>query len=472
MKKICLLLILLVSCICPSLSQTVLSAHKLELKKPWDSQQLLSATDPGSKQFFVFAADKEKVTVQKYNSAFFYRDSITMTRPERNYSFMAGYSFDQNANPTLYWASENFTKILSTSYNFNDHTTVPKAFAFSFDKETLLNSFTENGVFYILTLVDAEPKLILYAFKGDAPEQHILDFSSFTFENDRGEKIKLPELLEVWPFEKMESISQNTLRSVVAKSKLYMNSSKLVLTFDHNSKYTQLFDIDITSNEIREFKILQPKVRNIAGSNSFYSDGTIYQLRLNEEEMALSAVKVDDNDKSVLYKIGVNDTIDFKNSPLLLQIADQNPVELKTTRKFLHRLAGSNLGVSAYQAPGGLLLTVGGVRNYRSAGNIILGATLGLGMMAEGGSVDTIENVIGPGSVQSVFFESLFDEDFQHLDIEQQPLGTDFLSQFLADNDHISLYNLNGFAGHSVLAYYDPKLKQVILRKFSDGRQN
>lgn len=468
MKKSLSVLVLLLAFV--SYSQTILSSSELELKKPWDDQQLISTKDLKGNYFFVFAADKEKVIAQKYNAAFFLRDSLEIKRPEKKYSFMAGSSLDANSNPTVYWVSEDFTKILAVRYDFDSHASESKVFVFPLENETLLNSFSENGIFHILTLADDDAKLILYTFKGGNPEQHILDFTSFTFENIQGKNIKLNDLLEVWPVEKMEPMAQNTLLQAAAKTKLYVTPAKFIFTFDHNSKYTQIFEVSIDNYAITELKQEQPGLQKAGTANSFYSNGNLYQLKLNEEELALSSLKLHSDNLPIIHRVSETEEITIKNSPLLVQTANEDPFPLKNTRKFLRRIAGSDVGISVYAAPGGVLLTVGGVRNYRSTGNIILGASLGLSLIASGTPVDHLDGWVGSGSRQSVFFEGLFNEKFEHLDKEQKPLATDFISQFLNENEEVGLYTLTPYKLQYVLSYYLPKTKQIILRKFRDGR--
>src|SRR6187402_871600 len=139
-------------------SQTVLSSHYLSLKKPLAKQQFLTAVNSSNQQVFVFAADKEIQTGYRYNSALFYKDSITAERPEQDeYATLSGYSFDAAGNPDIYWASDNYKKILAVHYDFETGQVSNLPYAMDFSAEELINSFSENNIFYLITSEKAKP---------------------------------------------------------------------------------------------------------------------------------------------------------------------------------------------------------------------------------------------------------------------------------------------------------------------------
>ncbi|MBC8643511.1 hypothetical protein H9W95_03800 [Flavobacterium lindanitolerans] len=122
MKKIFLSLFTL-CCVNLSFGQTLLASHPLELKKATSYHQIVNTVNDQN-QVFVFASDKEKLKVLKYNNALFFKDSLSVNRPDKNYTAMAGFSFEDNGNPYLYWSSDDYTKIQSHYFDFNNRTSV------------------------------------------------------------------------------------------------------------------------------------------------------------------------------------------------------------------------------------------------------------------------------------------------------------------------------------------------------------
>lgn len=468
MKRLFLFFAIVISI--PGFCQTLLSSKKVELRKPAEKQQVFACAD-SLNQFYVFASDKEKVTAFKYNPALFIRDSLSSGRPDGAFTFIAGSSISSDGNPFLYWASDDYSKIASVGYHFSRHSTVENSFRFSYDKETFLSSFSEQGVFYLTTVTDDEQKLNLYSFRNGSPERHSIDLSRFGIKSRTGKEAKLADLFADYPPEKMESKALNPLFSVTAKSKIYADGDALWLTLDHLPNLTQVFRISLSDFTVAEFKIQQPEIPDATSSNSYLKKNRLYQIRISDSQFALSSRNLQEPANQRLYQFTENDTIVEKNSPLFVQTADRKPAALKSTKKFLRRLSGCNAGISVYESPQGLLVTSGGIRNVPNTGSIILGATVGVGLVVSGsggGSAYLADDLFDARSIQQVFFESVFDENFAHIPTEQQSLAVDHLSGFLHENARITSHYLVPFQGYYVFAYYDAKAKSVVLRKFSD----
>ena len=112
------------------------------------------------------------------------------------------------------------------------------------------------------------------------------------------------------------------------------------------------------------------------------------------------------------------------------------------------------------------MVTVGGVRNVNSTGDIILGITAGIAVVATGNG-DDLGMFIGDGNLQTTLFEGFFNDNFQHQNTTQNQLAADLISQFLNENK-VSLANAFSFDNYFILSYYDSKNKEIVLRKFED----
>lgn len=157
MKKILFALFVLTT-FTASFGQTILNSHSINLRGSRNNHQILNAVNL-QKEVFSFASDKEKLTVLKYNEALFFKDSLSLNRPDKEYEFIAGYSFENNGNPRVYWASKDFKKVKSIMFDFDSNTSKIDDFQFAFTDESILNIFSENNFFYILTLPKAKDSL-------------------------------------------------------------------------------------------------------------------------------------------------------------------------------------------------------------------------------------------------------------------------------------------------------------------------
>ncbi len=446
--------------------QTVLSSYPLELKKSRAYQQIINAENTKTHEVFVFGTDKENVTILKYNSALFLADTLVMSRPNLDYKILLGYSFDDNATPTLYWSSQDLKHILAVQYDLNAKTTVSLVYELPFLQEFILSQFQTDNGFYIISEKSTAQQLVLYIFKNGKKEQKILDFSSFKFQNQKTEALTLHEILDVFPIETLQTNEFTPLFRGTQKTKLYLLKNRILLTFDHNYKETQLFDIDLNSFSIQEKKIQQPITKTLQSlSNSFFNDNKLYQLSVNEQEIVFEIKDYTSGSSINSFQVSKKDTISFKNSPLFAQIDGQKPSEVKNTFKFLQRLLFLNVGLTVYKTQKEILITIGGTREAQSTA---FDYSIGLNAAMNGNFAFGSDLLINTKPV-NLYFESVLDKNLKHSEKEQEPLAVDFISRFLYEHKEVSLQNTFRFKNYYIFGYYDAKAKQYTMRKFTDG---
>jgi len=461
MKKLLFTLFVLTT-FSASFGQTLLNSHAMKLRGSRNNHQILNAVNL-QKEVFAFVTDKEKVTALKYNRALFFSDSISMNRPEKDFEFMAGYSFENNGNPRIYWASSDFKKIQSVMFDFESNTTKVDNFQFAFTDESILNTFSENNLFFILTLPKKEDQLKIYAFRKGEIYERTIDFSANKFIDEKGKTITFQELIRKNGLELIDTKLLNPLFQSVGKSKMYIEGAKMILTFDSGIQ-TQILQVDLNSFSVTEQVIPQLILVKSGKFNSYFHQNKLYQVKTNAEELALAATDLKSGELVKKYYAETKDTISFRNSPLFSQTGNQKARVMKNTKKFLQRLANTDVGLSVYKTPNATMVTVGGVRSVSSTGGIMIGISAGVAMAATGGDFSSLFN---EESLQSTYFESLFDDKFEHQNKPQGSLATDFIAQFMAEND-LNLQTVFPYKDYFILSYYDSKKKEFVMRKFED----
>ena len=452
MKKIILFLILIQ---CSLLfSQTVLATFPLELKKSKEYKQIVNAENTSTHDVFAFVSDKETLTILKYNSALFLSNQYSLARPDIAYKVLVGYSFNDDGNPTLYWSSQNFSKIMAVQYDLNTKTTVA---VFSYDlpsfNQSIITQFQENNTFYILSQKHFEQKLILYVFKNGKMEEKTLDFGSFKFQNSKNQAITFSKILEVCPIEKIETNQFNPMFKGTQKTKLYVLKNKLLLTFDHNDNETQAFEIDLATFEILKKNIPKTATKNyVSLSNSYYHESKIYQLKVNEEELLFEIKDYKSGETLKSITVPKTENIPFKSSPFWLQLAGDRPKELKNTAKFLNQLVYLEVGLTIYKTPKSILITLGGTGDVQ---------------FTDVGQDNT--NLGFRNVPTTIYFESVFDKKLDHTKQDQEPLAVDFISRFREEHPEATIPSIIRYKNYYIMGYYDTYAKQYTMRKFIDG---
>ena len=465
MKKIAAFLILMQSTL--FFSQTVLATHPLELRKAKTYKQIITAENTNTHELFVFATDKDTLSILKYNNALFLSNQYALARPDIDYIVLAGYSFNDQGNPTLYWSSVDSKKMLAVLYDLGSKTSTTLEYEIPLLKESIISKFQENNTFYILTQKENEQKLVLYVFKNDKKEEKILDFTSFKFQNKNTEVLTLNQVLEVCPIEPIAPNEFNPLFKGTQKTKMYVLKNRLLLTLDHNYKETQTFDVDLTTFKIEEKKFLQPITKKQTGSsNSYYHESKLYQLTINEDELLFDIKDYQTSGNVKSFVVAKTDTIPFKNSPLWIQTNGQKPRELKNTNKFLQRLLFLDVGLTVYKTPKAIMITLGGTNDGINNQNDL---SLGLNAAFSGNFVEVAFDLLNNSGPTTVYFESAFDKKLQNNKPEQDPIAVDFISLFVQEHDEVTLANTFRYKNYYILGYYDNYAKQYTMRKFTDG---
>ena len=456
MKKLLIFLLLMYKSVL--LSQTVLASYPLEFKRYDQKNTILNVEDTTTHDVFVFAANTQSLTILKYNSALFLKDEFTLSITNLEDKSIIGYSFSEDGNPTLYWASNDFTDLFVIKYYLETKTQKVLKFKFPSSSEYVVAKFQNNNLFYLLSKDITQNALTTYVFKNGIVEERVFDFSNFTFQNKRAQAQTFTQIIKENPIIKIDPNDYTPLDKASRKSKIYLENDRLILTLDHNPKETQIFELNLDSNDITEKKIIQADIKSPRKiSNSFYYEKKLYQVNASDSELLLDIKKYDSGELIKNIRVTKEDTIRFKTSPLFIQQGgDRRPRELKNTKKFLQHLAGLDIGISVYDSGENTFMTLGGTPKATGAYYTVFNDAFAWDYLP-------IYND------ETVFFESALNDASEFVPKNPQPLALDNLYYYLEKSKKASLENILKYQDYYILGYYDSGLKQYIMRKFTDG---
>ncbi len=467
MKKIVFLFLLLYKS--ALFSQTILASYPLDLKESKGFNEILNIENEQTHEVFALISDNENLTILKYSSSLFLSDKFITPLKNTNYKSLVGYSFSDDGNPTFYWASIDYSTILAVKFYFETKTTRTVNFQYPSSSQYVAAEFQQNNCYNILSKDFSEQTLALYSFKNGAVEEKLFDFSGFHFQDKNGKLQSFNKIIRENPIEKMEQGDYNPLYESTAKSKLYVQSNRMILTLDYNPKKTQVFELNLDTEEIKEKNFAQSvseKPKKL--SNSFLQDDKLYQISANEDELLLDVKDYNSDQSLKSIKVSKTDTIHFKISPLIIQREGQKQSELKTTKKFLKHLSYLDLGLSVFKNKQNTYITLGGTPNMNE--NNVPYYSNGF-FDSEMEQMFAQFNSVGINThSETVYFESVFDSNYTFVNQEKlEPLALDNIYHFLNMNQNASLNNILKFKDFYILGYYDRASKQYVMRKFKDG---
>lgn len=462
MKK-SLFLLLFISVIGSSTAQTILNQFPLELTKSSSFFQVFNAQNQEN-EYFAFVADKEKVTVLKYNSALFFKDSLSVSRPDNSLDFMAGVTFSKDGNPNLYWSSKNYETLKLIHFDFNNRMTSDLVYENNFARKKIIDVFVAKNAFTIVSITP-ENTLKFTIFSNIGKSEYAVSFHQESDSNLKPDADILVNSILNKGITVIEARQFNPLFLAAAKVKRYLKKEHYVLSFDSETA-TTLFTVNLKDFSSQKEVFTYEKTSEDSGSNSFLNLDMLYQITIDSESIALSGIDLQTKNTVGKYQAIAKRDIDFKNSPLYLQAENGRTREFRKTAKFLSKIDYESVGLSVYSTPNYDLFTIGGVKQVASGGNIALGVGLAIGGAIGGASVDA-GDFMQNDNLQSLYFESFFDAQFKHLKVPFRPLYIDALGTFL--NTHRpSVQNTCLYQNYLILNYYDSKTKQFVMRKFED----
>lgn len=278
-------------------AQTLLNRFPIELKESGSYYQILNGENQQN-DYFAFIAEKQKITVLKYNSALFFTDSLSVPRTYKDLDLMAGVSFSEDGNPNLYLTSKEYETVKSIHFDFKNRTISDLNYKNEFKNERVVDLFSANNSMHITSTSDND-KLKFTVFSPQGRKEHFVSLKSTSSDENSGEISFTSTLLENEIFA-VDSRLFSPLYVGVSKVKRYL-SEKVALTFDDKLQ-TTIFEINLDDFSVVKIQFPYEKLEGESKSNSFLNQGILYQLTANSKVLSLSGFDFETKEKITSYQ--------------------------------------------------------------------------------------------------------------------------------------------------------------------------
>ncbi|MFH6945621.1 hypothetical protein ACHRV5_07665 [Flavobacterium sp. FlaQc-52] len=468
-----------------SFSQDIVSSTPLTLKK---NLNIFPSVNNDTKEVTLFLSDKTNVKAIQLNEKMQITDSISTAKPDaKKYDFMIGYNRSSN-NTRLFWSSDDYKNIFAQLYDFTSRKITTKEYTLALKNEKVLQKFSENDNFYILTVLKNSNSLKLHIFdkQGNYIEK-VIDLEGFHFFKSKYVKSDLYGVLEQnllpaeAPFSLQNINTENpvSLNDSSKKRKCYFSKNQLVITIDLNVNFTQVIVIDLEKYSAVEKIIKSPPISDISSSgfsiyinsNSFYFDHKIYQTKSSSDILHFT---INDLDGNLLqqYTATEDKPIEFKNSEISQEGNEffGGKKTLETSSQFIRKTTNLNSALACYRLGDTTLITFGGVSagSQQSGGQSVMNQFGFIGSLIGSFAFNpTMESFNAYSNRKVVKMEGLFDKEGKHVKGDLQPLAFDKIRTFLDKDNDVSSQTLFKTDAY-YFGYYDTKTKEYIIRKFVD----
>lgn len=449
-KKITIFASLLLSS--SSFSQTLVGSISLDLKKGTNVFQIVNEK---TKQTTLFLSDNKIVKAIQLNDKMQVLDSMTAQRPNSKYSKMIGACGDK-LNPMLFWSSSNDKEILTQKFKISEHITSEQKYDLTFKGEKVIQEFSLNDNFYIISVIKNTNTLKFYVFNEKEKIEKIIDLNSYNFLDSDIKKTTFYNVLlenfygrqESYSIEKITSESPISLALSYKKRKVYLENNKLTFTFDNNSLYTQLIIVDLESFIATEKMIKKPDLIvdvslgvNLLESNSFLFEDKLFQIKSSPDLIKFSIKDLDNKilNENTIYR---EKPISFGNSEIFLENGSSKNKKNIENSKFIRKVNNQSPAISCYKQDDNILVTIGSVSpvQQQMSSGMMAGAMFGVAgvLLASALSSPTMENFNAYANREVTYVNCLFDQTGKHVVGSVRPLAFEKIRIFLENNPTVS----------------------------------
>ncbi len=270
---------------------------------------------------------------------------------------------------------------------------------------------------------------------------------------------------------KIDEAGLPDIQSVSAKNKVYLIHDKLFLIMNRNQGNTIVYAFDLYNKTV-SYRLIENEQNKVQGDyvdNSYLLNGKLYFISATDEALHVSISDFYNGTRLKYFEVKKEDTIDFKNTPVLQEgkaLYFNNTKELTKTKQLLRKMISGNAAIAALNDSMGTAVTLGSNKEEQQMG------TPGYGF----GSASTTTTIGGNGMgnfskgtwTKAVRFRMLVDSvTFQHIPGDMEPSINDRIDEFSHDiKIPEQAENLLFQDGRYIYIYYDKKKQSLVLQQF------
>ncbi len=430
------------------------------------------------------------------NSNYEEKSKVATKTISSKYDQIIGYNITGNTY-SVFFSNSRHTKFGVQVFDFENKTSKINIIDFKIKGEIYLESINYNNKLLVLTITRNSSDLNIYTFDQNAFKKKTLSLKELEYKNDKNQRYSINafDLLisysggfsnSIVNLIKIESSNPNIIETTSEENKLYQYNDQLIFSFDKDDKKTRLCYIDL-ERFIPVIKTYDKPANTEEGyrkSNSYIFENKLFQIASSNQKMKFTVLDLQTEQIIKEYKITKNDSIPFKNSPIIQEGGGMFPEfsgdrvrEMEKTSKYLRKISSANLGISVYKINNTYNIILGGTKEITTGGGGFVGAP-GFGGGADVGATigstgafvvgfnPTFYGYNGYTSTKSTYINCLFDDTFNHIPGDIPLNSFDYINDFEDKLDKPKAINIFRHQQKLHYGYFDIKDKKYNLYKF------
>ncbi len=432
--------------------------------------------------FTVFLTQRSKVKAFHFNNEMVNEGHIYSSLLPSKYKVPLGGTIDKKSY-TLFFTNKAKSKFAAANFDFNTSLAKTLNIDLKLDNEKLISNFNHNGNFYLATVSFKENHINLYRFDSFGTyEKKIIDLSDHKTYRTATYPVSLYKTLSAdmpsKPIYNVQWIQKDvpySLESMTTFYKLYLVGDVMHLTADINPNFTQLISFNLASGETQLKQFNQPEFKaDETMSNSFLSNNTLYQFRINAKEMALSISDLHTGKVLKEHRINKKENLYLASGPIRQRGGRYKKYrELEKTSQFLRKVGSGFPSIFVDTIDGTQKVVLGSVDKIEDGAIQALTFMNPFTAVASFGIVTLYVNpvalaMIKASDTKAVYISSYLDDKFETTQITEKDDIFYRVADFLK-NEKTKRYtavDIFQYKDYFLFGMLDKKNKLYSLRKF------
>ncbi|MFK7814057.1 MAG: hypothetical protein AB8B59_16285 [Maribacter sp.] len=432
--------------------------------------------------FTVFLSRKADVEAYNFNKEMEIQGRMVSTLLPAKFNIPLGGRVDDKAY-TLFFSNKNKTKFAGVNFDFNTEISSTFDIDIKLTNEKFLAHFNYKNQFYLVTVSYREDFLNLYIFESSGSyEKKIIDLSNHEVFRTASYAVPVDQAfsadMTTRPIYKMHWVQKDvpySLDSMTSLYKLYLTGDSIQFISDIHPNFTQVITYGLINSDVQVRQFDQPFFeREDTMSNSFLSDGLLYQFRINQKQMALNISDFKTQKILKEHRITKKEDLYLSSGPIRQRGGRYKKYrELEKTAQFLRKVGNGYPSIYVDKTNGTQKIVLGSVDEIDNSAIQALAFVNPFTAVASIGAVTLFFNPVAlamlrASDTKAVYITGYLDQNFQTTQVTEKDdifyRVTDYLKQ--EKTKRYTAADIFQYKDYFLFGMLDKKTKQYSLRKF------
>lgn len=399
-------------------------------------KEVISVVNDKNDYLTVFFKERKTISGNEYDT-----DHVEINKPLENAKLpkkarvYIGNSVSADAY-VLFFTNQTKSKFASLKVDFKTGSySINEDLGLNISSEYFVSYFNKNNKIYILTMVKESSVFKVYTVDFDGHVDRKSIDVNYNFKTSKDKGVNMYKLISGGSTrnETIEADEPTSIKKASAHNKIYFEEDVIKIISDKFDERTYFINLDLNRSSAQVEEIINDKITSDKGlfeTNSFVFEDYYFRVYSTQRRLGLFIYELKTGKEITTYYINKNDSISFKNTPIIDYNELKGSEESEDVNMFLRRIKNSELGVSVHKVNDNYVISIGSSKDvYQSSG--MMGPSIPIATFS---GFTMFASFYSYATTNSIYIKCLFDKDFNHVQGEIPLNGFDKINEFVRKN--------------------------------------